>query len=433
MVPTLFCLLIIFGFAFYVMTPAERGRLLRAVLAVIRQIVEAARHGRPECKPFRDALRARTPWALLTPALVVVNATIFVFMVFDPGALSDPQTLVGWGGNFGPRTTNGEWWRLVTAMFVHSGMLQLLVNVGALAQLGLILERLVGHFALAVVYVAAGVFASLVNLSSYPVAVSVGASGAIFGMYGLLLAAAMWGALHRSSVTIPVMALKRLGPAAVVFMLYSMTNDSLGIAAEFTALGAGFVCGLVLARDIGVRTAPARRVSAAMATTVAIAVAAGAPLRGLTDVRPEIEGIITLEEQTVSAYETGVDRFRNGRITAEALAQLIDRTIMPELQAADARLKALDGVPQQQQPLVAGAEEYLRLRQEAWRLRAEGLRKTNMLALGNAERTERMGEASRRLRAETEHRANMLTLGKAERTERASLEALQSIRPAVQK
>ena len=65
---------------------------------------------------------------LVTPALVALNVTVFLIILVGPGALADPQTLVGWGGNFGPRTTNGEWWRLVTATFVHSEMLPILVR-----------------------------------------------------------------------------------------------------------------------------------------------------------------------------------------------------------------------------------------------------------------------------------------------------------------
>ena len=76
------------------------------------------------------------------------------------------ETLVGWGGNVGVRTTNGEWWRLATAMFVHSGMFHLLVNTAALVQLGLILERLVGRLTFAAVYVAAGIFAGLASLAA---------------------------------------------------------------------------------------------------------------------------------------------------------------------------------------------------------------------------------------------------------------------------
>ena len=69
---------------------------------------------------------------------------------------------------------------------------------------GEILERLVGPLAFGSVYLAAGVFGGLVSLSAYPVAVTVGASGAIFGLYGLLLATAAWGVIHPTEMSIPL-------------------------------------------------------------------------------------------------------------------------------------------------------------------------------------------------------------------------------------
>src|SRR6266849_7727301 len=112
---------------------------------------------------------------------------------------------------------------------------------------------------------------------------------------------------------------------------------------------------------------------------------------------------------------------------------MIDETIVPELHAADSRLKAVRGVPHEQQPLVADAEDYFRLRLESWRLRAEGLRKTDVLTPRANARSEPVSNASFRLRAEAQHRTNMLTLGRAEGTERESLEALHRIKPADQK
>jgi membrane associated rhomboid family serine protease len=339
----------------------------------------------------------------LTPALVGLNAGIFVFMLVDAGALSSPETLVGWGGNFGPRTTNGEWWRLVTMMFVHSGLLHLLANVAGLVQLGFILERLVGRVAFAAVYVTSGALAGLVSLSTHPMAVSVGASGAIFGIYGLLLALWLWGRLHRSTVTIPLMVVRWLGPAATVFILFNVVTDRLDSSAELTGLVTGFVCGLILASGVSDRKPTVLRIAAATAAAIVIVMVSVVPLRGVTDVRPEIERIVAVEDRTASAYETEVNLFKKGRTTAKALAEVIHQTIMPELQAARVRLKALDGVPHEQEPLVAGAEEYLRLRDESWRLRTEGL-----------------------------HKSDMLLLRKAESPERAALEALQKIRPADQ-
>ena len=419
---TIVVLLMLCGFALWIMTPEERARLARAVLVVMRQLRDAATQGDPE--PFRNALRARTRWVLVTPALVALNVTIFVFMIFRGVTFSDSAALVDWGGSWGPRTTNGEWWRLVTMTFVNSGMLHLAANAVGMLQLGFLLERLFGSLAFAAVYVAAAVLASVVSLSAYPMAVGVGASGAIFGLYGLLLASLIWGVLHSSAVTIPLMTLKRLGPAAAIFISYNVATDGLGTAAELAGLVTGLVCGLILARGVSGRKPSARQIAATMAATIAIAVGLAVPLRGIADVRPEIARIVALEDRTVSVYRDAVDRFRKSRITAETLAGLIERTIIPELQAADAHLKILDRVPDEHQPLVANAEEYLRLREESWRLRAEGLRKTNILA-----RPEQASYESRRRRAEAQYRTNMLALGKAETTERASLEALERIRP----
>jgi membrane associated rhomboid family serine protease len=426
-------LLGVFGVALWRMTPEDRARVIRVMRDAIPHVKNATTYGRLECEPFRNALRERTRWPLVTAALIALNATVFVFMLFGAGALSDPITLVGWGGNFGPRTTNGEWWRLLTSVFVHSGMLHLLANLIGLVQIALILERLVGRLAFAAVYVTAGVFASMVSLSAYPLAVSVGASGAIFGLYGLLLASAIWGLLHRSIVTIPLMAVPRLVPAAAVFILYNVSTDGLGINAELAGLLAGLACGLFLARGVSDGQPPARHVAAAMAVAVVIAVASAVTLRGVTDVRPEIERVVRLEDRTASAYQTAVNQFRRGRITSEAVAQLIDRTIEPELLAADARLKAVNGVPREQQPLVASAEEYLRLRYESWRLRAEGLRKTDLLTLQEARDTGAASSESWRLRAEARHKADRLALGKIEGMERASLEVLHGLMPVDQK
>ena len=384
---------------FRAMTPEERTRLAGRALASARQVKDAATHRRPELEEFREALDARARRAIVVPAIVALNVAIFVFMLFGAGALADPNTLVAWGGNFGPRTTNGEWWRFVTAMFVHAGMLHLLVNLAGVAQIGLLVERLVGPAALAGTYLAAGALASLVNLSTYPVGVTVGASGAIFGIYGLLVAWLICHIFQRATITIPARALQRLVPAAILFIIYNLSTDSIANGAALAGCLAGFACGLAVTIRIGDREPPVRRLAALVAATVAIVVASAVPLRGLVDVRPEIARIVASEDRMASTYEEQIKRFRNGKISADALAALIDRTMIPELQGSRARLKALDRVPQEHQPIVASADEYLRMREESWRVRAEGLRKSNMRKLGQAERVERVSlEALQRIR-----------------------------------
>ena len=422
---TIVALLVILGVVVRAMTPEERMRVLRIGLAYLRLAREEATYVSPEREQFHDALRTRTRWALVTPVLAALNAAIFLFMLFGAGSLSDPATLVGWGASYGPRTTNGEWWRLLTSMFVHAGLLQLLINVGALVQLGNILERLVGRLTFAAVYVAAGLFASLISLSDHPMAVAFGASAAIFGLYGLLVASAIWSMLPRSSVTIPLTSAIRLALVALVFLVYNMANDSLAMAADLTGLATGLAAGLALTRGISEHEPAPRRIAFAAGAAVVLAAVCAFPLRGIIDVRPEIDRVIAVEDRTASTYQTELNRFRIGKTTTDALANLIDRKIVPELQATGERLKGFDNVPLEHQPLVAGAEEYVRLRCKSWRLRAEGLRRFNgvpdLTKIAQAPRGNSRAEAAR-------YRATMRTFGQAEATERASLEALERIR-----
>src|SRR5262245_53180054 len=191
----LFALLVLAGYAVYVMTPQERDRLLQAGLKHVRHARAAAIEAHERNDPFSDALRARTPLVIVTPALAALSLLMFLGMLFSAGSFSDPETLVGWGANFGPRTTNGEWSRLITAIFVHVGLLHLLINLAGMAQVGMMLERLLGPMAVAVVFFAGGAFAGLQNISSHPIDVSGGMAGGIFGLYGLLIASVMWSFL----------------------------------------------------------------------------------------------------------------------------------------------------------------------------------------------------------------------------------------------
>src|SRR2546423_1049879 len=127
-----------------VMTPDERARSMHNALDAVRQLKAASIRRRGECAPFQAALRGRTPRAIVTPALVAANVALFATMLFG-GAFAAPDALITWGGNFAPRTTNGEWWRLATSLFVHVGLFHVVINAFALVQIGTLLERLAGR------------------------------------------------------------------------------------------------------------------------------------------------------------------------------------------------------------------------------------------------------------------------------------------------
>ncbi|HET7217955.1 MAG TPA: rhomboid family intramembrane serine protease [Vicinamibacterales bacterium] len=437
----LFVLIVVGSYAIYVMTPDERTRALRTIEDRLWPVRDAVDKARAEDAPFRQALRARTPKPIAIPAIVAVSVFVFVAMALGGGSFSSAETLVGWGASFGPRTSNGEWWRLATALFVHAGFFHVLIETVALVQTGIMLERMLGRFAVVATFLSAGVLANVQHLSTYPIGIATGASGAVFGIYGLLGAAVTWGILARRSsdvvelgnlradaavtvpstfallqeastpadgaeetaatgpITIPLHTIKRIVPVFALFVLYNAVAGTLDASALAGLLG-GFLAGLVFARHGAVQTTPTMHVAAALGATAVIVIASAAMLHGIADVRPEIARVVALEDHTASVYEKAVNQFKNGAMSGKALAKLINQTIMPELQAAHAHLKSVHGVPAEHQPLVANADEYFRLRGESWRLRADALNKSNMVALRAAERSERASlEALERIRS----------------------------------
>ena len=402
---TAIALLVLGGAAWYFTTAEERLRLWRRTLSLLLQLKKKVDLHRQEPEPFLDALRARAVMPFVTIGLVGIHILAFAFILVGVGgaAFSDPEGLVGWGGNFGPRTTNGEWWRLISAMFLHGGVLPLLVNMAALAQIGFLLERLVGRLALGVVYLGAGIVAGLVDLFMQPMTVSVGASAAVFSLYGLLGASGIWMLRRRSDTAPSLKAARRLLPVAAVFILYHLLTGELGTAAMRVGLVLGLVAGAFLSRNSIEGHPPASRVCAVGGLALLIAIAAAIPQRGIADVRPEMRRLVAIEDRTAHEYDAAANQFRLGAIKAKALAQLIDQSIRPELLKARARLEALSGVPREHQPLVARAEEYLRLRDESWSLRSEAL-----------------------------HKASMITLRKADLAERVSLDAFEKLKPVDQ-
>jgi rhomboid protease GluP len=125
-----------------------------------------------------------------TPLLIDLNLIVFGLMVLSGVSASDPSghELVAWGSNVSNLTLHGQPWRLLSSLFLHAGMSHLLLNMFSLWLLGLLVEERVGGVRLALVYLAAGIGGALASLWYHSQGVnSVGASGAIFGLYGFLL------------------------------------------------------------------------------------------------------------------------------------------------------------------------------------------------------------------------------------------------------
>src|SRR5579884_1873823 len=137
----------------------------------------------------------------VTTALLAINLTVFVGMVVTGQKLIDftPQACLQWGGNYGPWTLNGDWWRLITAGFVHGGLLHVAFNMWCLFSLGQLSERLFGRFQTFFIYLLTGVGGALLSIAHNPKNLEVGASGAIFGIAGAVLAGVKFGNLNISA------------------------------------------------------------------------------------------------------------------------------------------------------------------------------------------------------------------------------------------
>jgi rhomboid protease GluP len=132
---------------------------------------------------------AKSPSFPVSVALIAINALVFAIMVlrgvsfFEP----TPQQAIAFGADFGPLTLNGQWWRLVTSMFVHFGIIHIGLNMWCLWNLGRAAEVFLGRFSYLLAYFASGIFGSIASVYWHPLAAGAGASGAIFGMAGVLV------------------------------------------------------------------------------------------------------------------------------------------------------------------------------------------------------------------------------------------------------
>jgi rhomboid protease GluP len=137
----------------------------------------------------------------------------------------------------------GEWWRLFTSMFLHGGFAHVLLNGWALYQLGALFEMAVGSFRMLVVYVLTGLAGSLASLL-WTQGLSVGASGAIFGVLGALIAFL----LRRRERLTPFARslLSQLVGWAAINVFIGFTVPMIDNAAHLGGCAAGFLLGLLL-------------------------------------------------------------------------------------------------------------------------------------------------------------------------------------------
>jgi rhomboid protease GluP len=225
---------------------------------------EAAQRGE-ESGDVRQPVITR-PWArsessiTLTQVIFGANIAVFLATALASGSAINISGEVNfhYGANFGPYTLSGEWWRLLTYMFLHGGAMHIFFNMWCLWDLGRLCESLYGRWTFAAVYLITGVAGGLASIAWNPRVLSVGASGAIFGLAGALIAS-----FYLGEFSLPRVAISGTLRSLVIFAVFNLGFGQLfgGIdnACHIGGLVSGLALGALIARLAPQQDAPLRR------------------------------------------------------------------------------------------------------------------------------------------------------------------------------
>jgi len=201
---------------------------------------------KPKQDDLIDMLRFLIPSGdhFATSILVDLNILVFLLMTFSGINFLSPngQELLQWGANRRFETTSGEWWRLLTSMFLHGGIMHLFLNICGLVIAAIFVEPILKQKKFFLLYILSGLCGSLASIWWYPNMVSVGASGAIFGIYGAILGLLLTNAFHKEGKKI---MLTFIGFYVGINLLWGLTGG-IDNAAHIGGLLSGAIFGIIL-------------------------------------------------------------------------------------------------------------------------------------------------------------------------------------------
>jgi rhomboid protease GluP len=206
----------------------------------------APSHETPASPP---PVRIRRPF-LVTQAIVGINILVFLGMVLSGVSLTSPTPLqlVTWGANFAPLSLGSQPWRMLISNYVHIGIIHIFFNMWCLWNLGRLAEQIFDRWTYLLVYTASGIAGSLASLWWHPRGVGAGASGAIFGLAGGLIAV-----LYLGKLPIAREALKPILKSLIMFAAYNLffgLVPGIDNSAHLGGLATGLGLGAILAGSV---------------------------------------------------------------------------------------------------------------------------------------------------------------------------------------
>lgn len=209
---------------------------------------------------LNSVAEASSPWTSVTNIIIGLNVAVFVVMGLLGAGWFQTESMMPYilyGANNGAATTDGEWWRLLTSMFMHYGIMHLLLNMWALYQAGHFLEKLQGRWLYALTYLASGLAGGFASIAWHgDKSWSAGASGAVFGVYGAVV-----GYMLREKQSLPPSVYQSMMKSSLTFagynILYGMARTGIDNSAHLGGVAGGLVFGWLLALPLE-RTARAQ-------------------------------------------------------------------------------------------------------------------------------------------------------------------------------
>ena len=267
----------------------------------------------------------------VTYTLIGINLLVFIIMSLSGVSMFSPTTadVLQWGGNFKPMTLDGQWWRLLTCVFVHIGLFHVLFNMYALYFLGMYLEPLLGKWKFLLLYICTGIIASLASIWWNGDRVSAGASGAIFGLGGVFIALL-------STKLIDGAARKSLLQSMAIFVGYNLlygTKQGIDNAAHIGGLISGLGLGYLI--YLGMQKPSFEKISMAATDLITLVVSASYLLTASNDVlyfQHALNQFSLLEEKAISPLQHDIPE--------ESLADSLNTVSLPAWKEAKKDLAA---------------------------------------------------------------------------------------------
>jgi len=194
---------------------------------------------------LQDILRYK-----LTYSIIFLNVLVYALVAFSSNSIVDMdiEVLLHSGALFGPMTIFGDqWWRLFTAMFLHGGMTHLLMNMFSLYLIGRGAEMYFDTKSYVSIYLFSGLIGGLVSLFIHPNSVGVGASGAIFGVFGAL---AGFFLAHRDQIESRSKAfMKDFAIIIGINLVIGFSIPAVDVSAHMGGLAVGFLGGFLISKN----------------------------------------------------------------------------------------------------------------------------------------------------------------------------------------